>query len=408
MPVPHASRSLAAQCRAVFRPDGVGAAAAVLAAATLGMMFKQLRMFSASLGPFEIVALAATLWLLAETRLAAFRQRTTWPLLAVLGAFLAGALVSALFFPGHFSPRDLIATLFVGLVLTGWLSLGPRLFPALDLLRGLAGLYTALIVLGVTLASGPLGLLWYKLIMPWRLQGLSDNPNQLASLCIAGIALNAAAILRKGRAEGLDVALIAAPALAGLMSDGYAFLFAVTLVPALVLLVRFLVFCRGNPAVRHFHLPFYLAASVAAGLVFFYFGPQMIAAVQELYYGGTGKGVVRLSYWLASLKTALLSPVVGFGPGAHISAAHTDALQEGHNILVDLMMSGGLVAVAVFVALVWQALSQIFTLRTAMGLFAALALLEFGLFQTVIRHAHYWVAWIGLVATLDAQSGAEA
>lgn len=406
MPAPHASRSLAAQCRAVFRPDGVGVAAAVLAAATLGMMFKQLRLFGGTFGPFEIAALAATLWLLAETRLAAFYQRSTWPLLAVLGAFLAGALVSALFFPGHFSPRDLIATLFVGLVLTGWLSLGPRLFPALDLLRGLAGLYTALIVLGVTLASGPLGLLWYKLIMPWRLQGLSDNPNQLASLCIAAIALNAAAILRKGRVEGLDVALIAAPTLAGLMSDSFAFIFSVTLVPALVLLVKFLVFCRSNPAVRRYYAVFYLGGIILGILVFYYFGPRLIAAAQELYYGGTGKGVVRLSYWLASLKTALLSPVVGFGPGAHISAAHTDALQEGHNILVDLMMSGGLVAVAVFVALVWQALGHIFTLRTAMGLFAALALLEFGLFQTVIRHAHYWVAWIGLVATLEARAEA--
>ena len=398
---PPPPRSLSAQCRAVFLAPGLDPAGALLAVSTIGMMFKQLRLFSGAVGPFELVALAASLWLIARTRLSALSSRPARPVLVALAAFAAGALVASLFFPGHFSARELIATLFVGLVLMGWLSLGVRLIPALEAMRGLIGLYALLILLGVALASGPLGFLWYKLIVPWRLQGLSDNPNQLASLCVAGIALHACAILRKGRMEAVDGVLIVATAAAGLMSDSFAFIFAVTLVPALVLLVTFLVFRRDDPGVRRFHTLFYLASIVLGVLFFYYFGPRLVAAVQELYYGGTGKGVVRFSYWLASLKTALLSPIVGFGPGAHISVPNTEALQEGHNVLVDLMMSGGLIAVAAYVAVAGRALVRIFTLRTALGLLAMLALVEFGLFQTVIRHAHHWVAWLGLMATLS-------
>jgi|GEM_PF-6454444 len=397
---PPGRRDLGRQLTGMFRPAGLDLAGVLLAVATPGMMFKQLRLVSGSFGLFEGLALLAVLILAGQTRGAVLWSRTGWPLLLALGGFVLGAGVAFVFFPDHFNPRDLLATLFVGLVLAGWLSLGARLDAALTLLRGLIGLYCLIILIGVALASGPLGFLWYKLIVPWRLQGLSDNPNQLASLCAAGIALGAIALARRGRIEAVDAGLLLATALAGLLSDSVAFIFAATLMPAAALLVWLLWFRRDDPGLARARRLFWLSALMVALLIGFWFGPRLAGAVHELYYGGTGKGVVRFAYWLEALRTALHSPLVGFGPGGHIAMAEVPALQEAHNVVLDLALSGGLLSLGAFAAVAGLAFGRIVQRRSLALLVAGLALVEFGLFQTVIRHAHYWVAWIALMAAL--------
>ncbi len=102
--------------------------------------------------------------------------------------------------------------------------------------------------------------------------------------------------------------------------------------------------------------------------------------------GGGGNG--RTALWGAALRTAFKSPIVGYGPGSRLEVGVLRGL-EAHNVFLDVLIMGGIVAVA---PLIWF---QVSLLRRAWrkGSFevaSVLSIVVMSLTGLLIRHPLFW------------------
>ena len=366
----------------------------------IGLLLKQLRTFGESVGIFEITALVCAVTFMVRDRNATMAGTYFGRAVAIItGSFLCGALTSAILFPEHFSVRNLVATLYVMFILFGWLSYTTTGFAEkTERLRNYLAAYCAVVLMLAILAYPVVPWLWYFDTYFGRLMGLSDNPNQLASLCVSGIALTVLVGEARGFAKVVDWLAFGVLTIAGILSLSATFVFSVTLASGVGMasIVRFRV--KSDLVLRRLSIIAGGVAVLSVMIVIGLYGQSIVESIVDLYEGGTGKGVVRLTYWLSALAEVLNSPLVGFGPGAHVRAEHTTELQEAHNIFIELLLSGGLIAEAVFMLILLVGFKLGLKRRRPAVLFALTALVVLGSFHTVLRHATYWIALYGMIA----------
>ena len=360
----------------------------------IGLLLKQLRVFDASVGPFELMALACALVVL--------WQNTSGPMAGDVhfmrftyirvAAFLAGAAVSLMFFREHFFLREVLATLFIALQLVGWINLKSVDFSSkLALLRDYIGGYS-LLVAALALLNLPFShKLWYFDEYMGRLMGLSDNPNQLAALTIAGLLMSAVLVQVRQAISRRDLLFCAAMLVAGVLSKSMAFRLSVLIFLAVVGLLATILHVRSEPSARRTVRVVALVLGIVLIIASSLYGTQLLEDLRELYQGGSGKGSVRVSYWQSAMVEWLQSPLVGLGPGGHIRVDHTPELQEAHNIIIELLLSGGIVALLAFVVLLWRICALVWQKQLYLVLAVLAALVAFGAFHTVLRHLTYWI-----------------
>lgn len=108
-------------------------------------------------------------------------------------------------------------------------------------------------------------------------------------------------------------------------------------------------------------------------------------------YAIGGQGDLRLQRWQHGLTAFVHSPLFGLGPGAFSGDRTPFEGQEAHNLYIDWMASGGLLAVGAliwFQARVWLNLAN----SRTHSLFAGfIALLVFCSFHYVARHPVFWL-----------------
>jgi lipid-A-disaccharide synthase-like uncharacterized protein len=189
-----------------------------------------------------------------------------------------------------------------------------------------------------------------------------------------------------------DLIAVVAIVVAGFLTKSVAFVLSIS-VAALFALTMFV---RWSPS-RHSNVKAVYSATVYLTLlggtfVLILFGGNIVDALTYLYQGGSGKGIVRLGYWIEALVEVMRSPIVGFGPGPHVPSEHSAVFQEAHNIFIDLFLSGGIISLTAFSLLLAAMLLGCLRYEVPFILFAVTALVILATFHTVLRHAHYWIA----------------
>lgn len=371
----------------------------------VGMLLKQLRLIGESVGFFEISGLAAALFFIFQHGVVYSKADIyfTRAMTAITGAFVLGSLVALIFVPSHFSARDLLATLFIFVIVLGWVSFGQRgTLGKILLLRNYVFGYCALMLPFAVLHVPALSGLWLD---EFRFMGLSDNPNQLAGLSVTGLTLTAAIIQYNKRIGKTDVIAAFCISAAGFFSLSYTMIGG-TFVAALAAGLAYIGFRSGYDALlrRAANIAAIVIVVAAIGLLLLYW-QDLMNEISNIYYGGYGKGSVRVAYWTTALGEALISPIVGFGPGGHISIAGTEQLQEAHNVFLDAMLSGGIVALSSYLMLFAAMWKLTLESRQPGLVFGIFALLVLGMFHTVLRHANYWIAMHAVLSIAAAAPG---
>ena len=272
----------------------------------------------------------------------------------------------------------------------------------------------------VTCGTGSLVLLianaWHLVpipgVVPWfwdRLQGWSDNPNQLALLCAAlGLVALHLAETAPGRGGTMLAAVCGvAPIYVGRLTGSDTFnivLLATGPVFVALKLRGWLLPFSGRLTFRSaaawivvFTLPLVLASTVVFGSVL---AVQMDDVTAQVSKNG-GKAVsqeskLRFSLWGEALERGIGSGLLGLGPGAHLVSTPYKRVPppnfEAHNTPLDLFTQGGLAAVASFGLLLAWGMRRTYRANLA-GLTVLLGgLAMFSMFHLIVRHPIFWFA----------------
>ena len=245
---------------------------------------------------------------------------------------------------------------------------------------------------------------------PWfweRLQGWSDNPNQLALLCAALglVALHLAETAARrggtvmaalcgilpvyvGRLTGSDTFNIV------LLATGPVFM-ALKLRGWLLPIAGRLTFRSAAAWIVVFALPLLLASAVLFGSALAVQMEDVAAQVSK--NGGkeaSQESKLRFSLWSEALDRGIGSGLLGLGPGAHLVSTPYKRVPppnfEAHNTPLDLFTQGGLLAVASFGLLVAGGMRRTYRANLA-GLTVLLGgLAMFSMFHLIVRHPIFW------------------
>ena len=303
-----------------------------------------------------------------------------------------------------------------------------------DAARRLQNVARAMIALGLPscalLLAQAAGVVSVPSIEPWfweRFRGWSDNPNQLAVLCLslAVVALHGIETARRARQLWSAMLCLVLAVWIGRLSqsDGCTFaLLAAGLVFAAMKMRAWLVMRGPRLMLRSaaawiiiLTMPF--AAAAMAPIVLS--TPNSIGFVVSGLEKDGGKyaeseSKLRLALWSQALDRSFRSGMLGLGPGPHlqmpaeIAADHTSGINqrgemqapqqgaaanyEAHNTPLDLLTQGGLILVFSFFWLFGRALTGVYRFRYA-GLTAMLCgLVLFGMTGLIIRQPLVWFA----------------
>lgn len=140
--------------------------------------------------------------------------------------------------------------------------------------------------------------------------------------------------------------------------------------------------------VQNAHIRAFFALLLVFGLVGL---TSLLTVYATDIYAIGGQGDLRLQRWQNGLTAFIRSPLFGLGPGAFSGDRTPFEGQEAHNLYIDWMASGGLLAVG---ALIWFQIRVWLNLANsqAHALFAGfVALLVFCSFHYVARHPVFWL-----------------
>jgi hypothetical protein len=368
----------------------------------IGILLKQLRLIDADVGVFEVACLLAALHFILTNRIPdrlpdIYFERF---MLVLTVTFLCGSLISLSFSPSDFSLRDSVATVYTTLIVIGWARFREGTFAwRIALLRNYLGIYCAIMVFAAIVFFPTLHKFWYVDIYFGRLMGLSDNPNQLAGLAIGGLVFSALLFYEKKELSRRDIAATIAILAAGLLSQSIAFIAGTSVAALVAISFQVAISTEGSRLRRLFGIAAGLFTAAAIVILAFY-ASTLANSVDYLYEGGSGKGIVRLEYWIQAITECFNSPLFGLGPGGHIRVESTPVLQEAHNVFIELLLSGGAVSFIAYLLLLAAIILPAVRQRLPMILFSVVALIVLGSFHTILRHAYYWIAFHSILCAL--------
>jgi O-antigen ligase len=228
--------------------------------------------------------------------------------------------------------------------------------------------------------------------LPVRLQGPADNPNQLANLLVIGVPLAFGLMLvarrRSAKAAwgiGLMLSLTAL-----VLTSSRSAIFAV-----LATVVLFVLGSDKRSARKIMRI------ALGIGLVLLVFVPLLVGQ----YFSSrvwTLSDDGRLRQLSAVVRIVTQHPLFGVGPGqfaAAVSLEDPDALENPHNNIALVLVEGGIITCAFFVAVVWKAITTLLRgARRATGerrIFLTAVTAAFGAyFVHGMFHVNYRWSWL--------------
>jgi hypothetical protein len=271
-------------------------------------------------------------------------------------------------------------------------------------------------------------LLEFSVIDPWfwdRMRGWSENPNQLAFLCVAlgALSLHLAETSRGARRVGAIVCM-PLPIVVGCLtrSDTFAFVLVIGSLSYIFLKIRKSLRVTTRVISARSAFAWVLICALPLSLV-------AAAPLSQVIEAGTidlakdiakdhGKSAkeeadLRFDIWSQAISRGIDSAMLGRGPGPHLempyaivqgraisrqryNIVHPDPGVapnfEAHNTLLDLFVQGGLLAALSFVWLVGSTIWITYRNECDALLIMLGGLLVFGMFHLVIRQPFFWFA----------------
>jgi O-antigen ligase len=285
------------------------------------------------------------------------------------------------------------------------------------------------------------GLIDISAVDPWwwdQLRGWSANPHQLAVLCtgLALLSLHLAETVTRLGQRIVAVACAILPIYAGLLTKTDSFsviLVAAGLIFVALKLRAWLASSEARIPLRSafswivvLALPLVLvSAAPFSSSIAVDAGGFVKAMSREDYEHTEEKTELRLGLWSHAISRGIEAGMLGLGPGPHLEippailagryggAIHPKNILhpepsfapnfEAHNILLDLFVQGGLIAVLSFVWLAATALAMAYRARLVGLLTLLCGLGIYGAATLIIRHP---ISWFAIALCLVAGSGA--
>ena len=265
------------------------------------------------------------------------------------------------------------------------------------------------------------GLVDIPQIDPWfwdRMRGWSDNPNQLALLCVV-LGLLALHLAETGTRLAERIAASACSALAfyvGLLTGSDSLTLVLLAVGPIFIALKFrtfllpfeqgLTFRVASAWIAILALPLVLASAAP-------FGPSIAAEAKRfatgMFEADNDQGAMREILWNEAINRGLESGMIGLGPGGHLVTPLYKRPPppnfEAHNTFLDLFTQGGLIAVLSFVWLAATALLITYRARLVALTTLLCGLGIFAMFHLIVRHPIFWFA---IALCLVAGEGAKA
>jgi O-antigen ligase len=154
---------------------------------------------------------------------------------------------------------------------------------------------------------------------------------------------------------------------------------------------------RHGPSLRGAAVVVVLLAIPLAAVAALPFLPATAALVEKkmtAVYEDHDQGDTRLALWGEAIDKGMESGLLGFGPGAHLTAKSFKRPPpdkfEAHNMVFELLTQGGVLAVAAYVWLCATTLLRTWRARLPMLAGLAVGFVGFGMFHLIIRHPLLW------------------
>jgi len=296
--------------------------------------------------------------------------------------------------------------------------------------------------LSLQLANG-FGIFRVPGIDPWfweRFRGWSDNPNQLAILCLI-IALTALYLAETatnliGR---LAAILLLIPSLvAGRLSQSDAFMLAMCTAVPVWIVVKLIVWLNDKRPGLSLRASFAQLMLMAAPALILCCAPLLLSNAQEvrgLVMGlaknngaqAAAEADLRITLWHQAIERGIESGMLGLGPGPHLhippsivagrastgkqplNLAHPDQNgtmnYEAHNTVLDVFTQGGLLAVASFIWIMIRATSRAYRSRSAGLVALIMGAAIFLMTGNIVRQPIFWFAVVLCLTARDSARG---
>lgn len=369
------------RCRIISLADEVYTAPAtsyLFAFSVVGLTFKQFQ-FQMGVGPMELFALVMGI-VAALSAILSQRKVPKVPV-GVAALILAPLLISTVFAlftdPSRITMRDIVAHTFTFFLACAFIvfSCGREVL--------LAKRFALTISVCLLFFSA-----WYFVpgsvgaAMHYqggtKLQGLSNNPNQIAFLATISICLLCLVEQTTGASRLLLGVASGVAGVAGVLTESSAFN-AALLGGGGGMFVTWLIayFIRGRrPRIVAVLVPAAIALSAACapavGKLFPSFGGALVSmsrlpvansnsqeqksdTYKEMVEADGGAVSVRLQFWRVALQLAAEKPIIGYGAGPHVPYVNPDTgevtFNEVHNTPLDLLLSVGVLGIGVLLFL---------------------------------------------------------
>ncbi|GAK46162.1 conserved hypothetical protein [Tepidicaulis marinus] len=357
--------------------------------------------------------------------------------------------------PARLGLRDTASYLFSFLVVMAFLNLARgREVVALAVLAVTIATYLIFAALVALIPNPFTPLMWHFIAssneqLMWhassRLQGFSDNPNQIAFLAVSGLGLLAYVENRAALSRKVIIPLAIGCVVVGAMTHSDSFFLALLTLMVVFFAIHIVEFVGGGRNGEkkiwkgnrpHTITCIFLLAFAGVLFVLLEGGEERLVsldtessgeevAVDEKVSPGekprelnelvdrelrrvmaadAHQGTVRIELWKRAVSLGMKSPLVGYGPGYKLAPGEPNAIQEAHNTVLDLLLISGIVGLGGLLALVLLAirgglknghLAILIVMGTGVSVFA--------MFHYVGRQPVFWIIVFAIIyaASLD-------
>jgi len=114
--------------------------------------------------------------------------------------------------------------------------------------------------------------------------------------------------------------------------------------------------------------------------------------IHMLFIKGIGSFEHRIELWTNAIELFQLSPLIGFGPGAHVSTVvNLSHYWEVHNTFLDLLLQVGIIGLSLYIFLLYKIGKNLFVYGNILLFAAFCVLILFSSVHFVLRHPIFWL-----------------
>jgi hypothetical protein len=420
----------------------------------VALSFKQFR-GDGMAGPIEWVVAAVALIVIMDglRRRELHKNPYIWGGSILLALLSLGGFWALIVEPARLGLRDTASYLFSFLVVMAFVNLARgREVVALAVLAVTIATYLIFAALVALIPNPFTPVMWHFITssneqLMWhassRLQGFSDNPNQIAFLAISALGLLAYVENRAALSRRIIIPLAIGSVVAGTMTHSDSFFLALLTLMVVFFAIHIVEFVgvvrNGKKEIWKGNRPHTITCIFLlafAGVLFALSegGEERLVSLDTANSGeevtvdekvssgeeprelnelvdrelrrvmaaDAHQGTVRIELWKQAVSLGLKSPLVGYGPGYKLAPGEPSAIQEAHNTVLDLLLISGIVGLGGLLALVLLAIrGGLKNGHLAILIVMGTGVAVFAMFHYVGRQPVFWITVFAIIYAAD-------